>query len=129
MTILVWHGMCRLCVFVSPFWQKCGNFVQASIPQPCNSSLHSSGEKCPSDLTKLHSSIVCLKPPWIDQTTRPITKIALCIMSDQSSGSKQLTHESHTFVDHSQRLDMEGVCARTQSVWHWLLPVPHSLPP
>ena len=74
--------------------------MQASIPQPCNSTLHSSGEKCPSDLIKLHSSIVCLQPPWIDQTTQPITKIALCIVSDQSSGSKQPMKVTHSLTIH-----------------------------
>lgn len=52
----------------------------------------------PVDIANLHLSLANLSPAWIDHTSQPVSKIHLCIVSSQSSTSKQPLRVTHSLT-------------------------------
>ena len=52
----------------------------------------------PVDITNLHLSIADLSPAWIDYTSQQVLKIRFCIVSSQSSTSKQPLRVTHSLT-------------------------------
>ena len=50
------------------------------------------------DIAELHSSLANLSPPWINQTSLPVTKIHLCVVSNQSSTSTEPMKVTHSLT-------------------------------